>query len=394
MQIKFPKLFFILLPGILLLCCTHKTKIELPKIYITTEEVIPWEYYLSCELAYVTDLDSLNLTGKVKCRGGISSKYYKHSYSLKLSEPYALCDLPANKSWIFNASYIDKTFMRHKICYDLFRMMGDYNIAPECAYALLRENGKPQGLYIVMQRLNKHVLQLNTMDTNAVIFKEPKIFYSDSLYAFNQPNLINYHEQTYPDFDKGEDYSEIMDSFKLFLTNSSDEEFQTHIEEWMDLHNIIDWQLLLLFTNNSDGVLKNFYFYKQDTNTPFRVALWDCDHSFGRDGDNERNMLERPVNYKRNMLFNRLMEMPGYLNALSDRYKQLRDSQIFSLKNIERMVQENDAYVKSGLIENERLWPCNGEYYFDDNNYEQEKALLLEFVPLSLRQLDEYFGYR
>ena len=273
-------------------------------------------------------------------------------------------------------------------------MMGDYNIAPECAYALLRENGKPQGLYIVMQRLNKHVLQLNTMDTNAVIFKEPKIFYSDSLYAFNQPNLINYHEQTYPDFDKGEDYSEIMDSFKLFLTNSSDEEFQTHIEEWMDLHNIIDWQLLLLFTNNSDGVLKNFYFYKQDTNTPFRVALWDCDHSFGRDGDNERNMLERPVNYKRNMLFNRLMEMPGYLNALSDRYKQLRDSQIFSLKNIERMVQENDAYVKSGLIENERLWPCNGEYYFDDNNYEQEKALLLEFVPLSLRQLDEYFGYR
>ncbi len=49
---------------------------------------------------------------------------------------------------------------------------------------------------------------------------------------------------------------------------------------------------MLLLSNNGDGVMKNFLLYKIDSNTPFRIALWDYDHSFGRDGDNELNLME------------------------------------------------------------------------------------------------------
>ena len=54
--------------------------------------------------------------------------------------------------------------------------------------------------------------------------------------------------------------------------------------------------LLLYLSNGGDGITKNFYIYKMDEETPFRIALWDCDHSFGRDGDNETECL--PINTK------------------------------------------------------------------------------------------------
>ena len=49
------------------------------------------------------------------------------------------------------------------------------------------------------------------------------------------------------------------------------------------MENLIDWHILLLFTNNGDGLMKNYYFYKMDSETPFRFAIWDYDHTFGRD---------------------------------------------------------------------------------------------------------------
>ena len=394
MQNKVLVIALLVFTSVTLCCCHRKDSPTIAVIHLKTDQTIPWEGRCSCDVGYVTSNDSLNLSGKIKYRGGVSSKFNKHSYALKLMEPFPFGGLPANKSWVLNASYIDKTFMRHKICYDLFRMMGENDLSPQCFYALVRENGKEQGLYVVMQRLNKQTLQLNLLEDNALIFKEPKIFYPDSLLPSREPGATNYHEQTYPDFDKGEDCTAVMDSFQNFLLKASDQEFEVQIGQWVDLNNIIDWQLLIMFTNNGDGVFKNFYLYKKDNTTPFRIALWDCDHSLGRDGDNELNMLERPANYRKNIMLNRLMGMRTYREALAERYRQLRDNGIFSVQTFKHMVQENDPYIRLGLPENEKLWPCNSDNYYDDNNYEQEKALLLDFIPLSLQKWDKFFGYK
>lgn len=273
---------------------------QLPIIYITTDNDIQWEKRIPCTISIVSNGDSTVWDGKIKFRGGISSKYDKHSFSLKLSEAHHFLEMPANRSWILNARYIDKTFMRHKLCYDLFNMMGDNDIAPRCQYALLRENGKPLGLYVIMQRLNKQTLHLDTDDTASAIFKEPKVFYPENQYP-ERNGVENFHEQTYPDFEKG-NRNYLMDAFRKFLTQTPDQEFYAHIGEWIDIPNLIDYHLFLLFTNGGDGVKKIFYLYKKDKDTPYRIAPWDCDHSFGRDGDNEKNMLERLLEVNQNIL--------------------------------------------------------------------------------------------
>ena len=372
-------------------CRLKKEPAQLPVLYINTQGEIPWEGNATCSVAFVNAHDSVIHTGKIHFRGGISSKYEKHSYSLKLDEAHAVCGLPSNRSWILNASYIDKTFMRHKLCYDLFNMMDSNNIAPKCQYALIRENGRPQGLYIVMQRLNKTVLKLDTDDTAAVIFKEPKIFYPDNQMPEKSLFGDNYQEQTYPDFKKG-DRNYLMDNFRHFLTQTSDKDFYAHIGEWIDLQNLIDYHLFLLFTNGGDGVKKNFYLYKQDAETPYRIAPWDCDHSFGRDGDNEKNMLERPLDVNQNILIDRMLKSNHYREALAKRYWDLRNSGIFSYNTIENLMIINDPEVRLGLDENTKLWPIDSENYYDAANYDEECALILDFVKMSLEHWDRYFS--
>ena len=391
----FHPMYLLILCALLLCGCRGKggvcaeEKHELPVIYISTGGEIPWEERCPCTIGYVAGGDSLSLPARIKCRGGLSSKYPKHSFALKFGSKVSLCGLPENKSWVLNASYIDKTFMRHKLCYDLFRMMGDYNAAPQCAYARVCENGHNRGLYVVMQRLNRRSLQISKQDSAALIFKEPKVFYPDSLLPKRNDTDPNYHEQTYPEVDKAGYKGKVMDDFRHFLRTASDKEFEEKIWQWVDKRNIIDWHLLILFTNGGDGVYKNFYLYRRGEGEPFRVALWDCDHSFGRDGDNELNMLARPANHLKNIMLKRLWANDDYRRALAERYTELHQSGIFSIANIKKMVEQNDILIRSAIDENARLWGYSGEFYFDDNTYEQEKSLILEFVPLSLRHMEE-----
>lgn len=375
----------------LALCGCVRQSDGLQSVLLQTDSKIKWNKKTGCDAFVVNGCDTICYKGTVKFRGGISSKYPKHSYSLKFSEEHSLCGLPSGKSWILNANYIDKTFMRHKLCYDLFRRMGNYNLASRCDYAMVHENGKNRGLYVVMQRLNRHVLDIDANDDNALIFKDPKVFYNDSMMPPKSSPDENFNEQTYPDFKKHGDKSAILDEFRDFILHSTDSEFEAHIGEWIDMRNVVDWHLLLLFTNNADGVLKNFYLYKKDTGTPFRVAIWDCDHSFGRDGDNELNMLERLTDDRRNILFDRLSDFRWYNDMLSRRWHKLRKSGVISYRKIEKMMQENDRRIQFGLSENTAIWGFDSEFYFDANDYRQECRLMLDFVVLSLEKMDKNF---
>jgi len=86
---------------------------ELNTIYILKPGSFDWNKKEACNVAFVSGSDSIVLKGVIKLRGGISRRYFKHSYALKLATDYSLNDLPADDDWILNANYIDKTFIRH-----------------------------------------------------------------------------------------------------------------------------------------------------------------------------------------------------------------------------------------------------------------------------------------
>lgn len=364
---------------------------EIPLLNIRKDGAIGWKEKEPCVIIYSDNKDEDELIGNIKFRGGVSQKYYKHSFSLELEKKYSFINLPYDDDWIINASYIDKTFMRHKISYDLFREMNPNNVASKSSFVNVNINDIYEGLYVLMEETNGSMIGLNKSDNMSMLFKDPPIFSKEKL-AYVQDSL-NYYQQKYPKITES-DKTYYIEDFKNFLFNSSDNEFSKDINTWVDVSNVIDWHIILLFSNNSDGIIKNFYLYKIDKNTPFRFAIWDYDHSFGRDGDNELNLMKRELNCNRSILIERLSKILdiGYLLRLKKRWFELREQNILSIKNFERHIINNDILINKEIKNNFEKWPLDNKWYYDDNGYRQELDLMKEFVKIRIKQLDEYFN--
>lgn len=387
--IKFLILF--LLPSLLFSNDVYKTiqtEKSLPRIYIYCNEKSNFKNKVDCSIAFQNDWHPTVLTSTIKCRGGSSSKFNKHSYRIELENEYALQSLPLEDDWILNANYIDKTFMRHKLSYDLFRLMNAENISAVCKYVNLDINRKDKGIYVLMQKINANRCGLDKGDDEACLFKDPPVFCKDKL----EGKTDNYYNQKIPKYSK-RDMSYYLEEFRELLFNSTDQEFTKEISNWIDIDNIIDWHILLLLTNNSDGMLKNFYLYKSDSKSKFKIAIWDYDHSFGRDGDNEYNMLSYNVDCNKIILLKRLLEIEatGYSEKLSHRWFELRDLGIITKEQIFRMIVENHRELYNNLESNFSIWPANSKFYFDDNDYYKEVSIMVHYVRLRIPQLDNYF---
>lgn len=225
----------------------------------------------------------------------------------------------------------------------------------------------------------------------AMLFKDPPIFRKERL-TYVQDSL-NYYYQKFPNINVS-DKTYYIEKFKNFLFYSSDSDFAREVSAWVDMENVIDWHIILLFSNNGDGIMKNFYLYKLNRNTPFRFAIWDYDHSFGRDGDNEHNLMEHELDCNRAILLERLSKISdvGYLDKLKNRWFEVRNQNIISIENFEKHIVDNDKALNKEVNKNFERWPLNSKWYFDDNGYKQELDLMRDFVKIRINQLDEYFN--
>jgi len=361
----------------------------IPQINIIKKGAIGWNKKEPCLIEYSNQTIQDTLTGKIKCRGGMSSQYDKHSFALELDKKKTLNNLKKEDDWILNASYIDKTFMRHKLSYDLFKEMNAHNISPNSSYLRVLLNGEYEGLYVLMEKITPSTIGLKKSDSLSMLFKEIPLFFDQEITNWDS---ILVATQKFPKkhvFPQ----KQFIQKFKSFIMHANTKVFSENIHHWVDLNNIMDWHLLLLLSNNSDGLLKNFYLYKQNNNTPFRIAIWDYDHSFGRDGDNEMNMAERIIQVERNQLLKRLMHTKDlhYPKKLKNRWNSLRNSKTISVDNITQHLNNNHQNIKHEIIKNQQKWPWDSHWYYDTNTYEQEYNLILTYTALRITQLDNYF---
>ena len=71
---------------------------------ILFEDKIQWDKKSTCSIVYQNDGQLDSLSAKIKYRGGLSSRYDKHSYRLELDDPFPMGDLPIEDDWILNAT--------------------------------------------------------------------------------------------------------------------------------------------------------------------------------------------------------------------------------------------------------------------------------------------------
>src|SRR5690606_23167865 len=171
---------------------------------------------------------------------------------LELDSSASFCDLPAHDVWVLNAGYIDKSFIRHRLSFDLFRAMGTHNLAPNGCYSEVFIDDQYHGLYYVMQRIDEERAGISSRQPGGVIFKEPPVF-------IQEESGVEYPEhpfgQKYPDFEE-KDETPLAEEMRNFLFHATDSIIYEEVGEWFHLENVADWMLLLLFTNNTAGLMR------------------------------------------------------------------------------------------------------------------------------------------
>ena len=125
------------------------------------------------------------------------------------------------------------------------------------------------------------------------------------------------------------------------------------------------------------------------------MALWDCDHSLGRDGDNEYNMSERNIDMKNNILIKRLLENKnlGYSKQVEKRWKELRKKKQINLKKFYTFIDEETEKIEPFVKRNFKKWPLTGWPYRDGNTFEQEVEIIKQYLELRIGELDKKYGF-
>jgi hypothetical protein len=340
-----------------------ESNLPVVELHVTTE--IGSEQYIPCTVKLVLPKGSEEKTtdvlrGKIRIRGASSQGYDKKSFALKLDESTRWLGLHKDRDWVLNAAFVDCSMMRHKLSYDLFQSLSTESArryAASSRFVEVNLNGRYHGVYLLMERVERSLLDLRRFDSQAA---EHACIYKavDHGADFLQQGHAAY-EQHEPEAEVLEYWSP-LDKLNRFVGQASDREFfdaKTGIGSRVDVDYAIDFHLLLLLTSNMDGTDKNFVIARDAPSTTmpqpkFFFVPWDYDATFGR---NWEGSVVEPREWLSNHLFDRLLGNATCKQKYAERWKGLRKRQ-FSVETISRMIDDNARSLGTAATRNERRW--------------------------------------
>jgi spore coat protein H len=370
---------------------------NLPLVFLDAKEQIVSDQKVSCRLRIMAAKNGRETsnawTGVVRFHGATSQAYAKKSFALTLDKPAALVGLRESPHWVLNAAFVDRSLMRHKLSYDLFRSLSDAQdkrFAASSRFVEVFLNGKYHGAYLLMERVDRELLELQSYKSNktshACIYKAV-----DHAANFGRPDHAGY-EQREPPLTTGE-YWKPLDEFNSFVSSAPDAQFfdeRTGISSRLNIDNAIDFHLLVLFTSNMDGITKNFIFARDaltatNTEARFFFAPWDYDATFGRNWDATR---VAPTAWLSNHLFERLLSAKAFRERFAARWKRLREGP-FSVKAVQQMIDDNVRTLGEAVQRNAQRWRGQAGAYPDRLTFEQDVQEMKAWIVERSQWLDQ-----
>jgi spore coat protein CotH len=368
---------------------------NIPLIFLDAKEQIVSDRKVPCTVKILSPGQTNTpspLTGVARFHGATSQGYEKKSFGLTLDNPAGLAGLSESAHWVLNAAFVDRSLMRHKLSYDLFRALstsGSRRVAAASRFVELYLNGKYRGAYLLMERVDRRLLGLRPYNSNevshAVIYKA-----IDHAANFGQPGHAGY-EQREPD--PITPFWRPLDEFNKFVSTVPDAQFfdaQNGISSQLDLDNAIDFHLLVLLTSNMDGITKNFIFARNaatstNSHPKFFFAPWDYDATFGRNWEASR---VAPTAWLSNHLFERLLGNPAYRDRFAARWKELSQKQ-FSAKAVQQMIDDNAKTLGDAAQRNAQRWRAQAGSYPDRLTFEEDVKEMKEWIVTRIQWLDQ-----
>lgn len=273
----------------------------------------------------------------------------------------------------FNNGFKDPTFVREKIFYDVCEAAGI--LSPRATFAEVTFNGTPWGFYTVVEQIDDQFLDRSIGDDEGHLFKAGSNFGGGddeaSLVYLGSDTVL--YENAY-DLKQTESngWEDLID-FIEFINNASDQDFETQLQDHLDITPYLQSAALdNLFSNLDTYTLsaRNYYLYHNMTTNRWQWIKWDSNETFGSyafgvpgnmtqlDLDFDGGNQERP-------LLERIMESDALRAAYHAEMCWLRENW-FNSAFLEPRLDELKALIQSAVYADDNKMFSNNQF---ENNF-------------------------
>jgi spore coat protein CotH len=177
----------------------------------------------------------------------------------------------------------DASMMHERVAFALMRRLGMN--APRVAHVRLYVNGLYLGLYAIVENIDEPFLKDRFGSDSGYLYEfnwsEPSYFFEyrgsdSSLYS-----PVPFQPQTHED----KPNAERIEAMVWTINHASDAEFERAVGQYLDWGDFIQEIAAEAYIAESDGMLgefglNNFYIYRPQDSSPFRIMPWDKSQAF------------------------------------------------------------------------------------------------------------------
>ena len=361
---------------------------------------------LSLKTGYNNNYDFEASDVEIKGRGNYTWNLPKKPYQIKLNKKQSILGMKKAKTWILLANYMDNSFARNKVAFDLARDLGlDYT--PDYKFIDLWIDGEYLGNYMITEKVQVNSNRVDLSDINGIIAELDNHYYENETTWFKSDisNTFFTLKDSVAD-DESENNSISRQAFYKFEEHIKEFESVLYSEDkdWEKISSMIDVETFIKYyfvqelSEDPDGCRTSIFMYKDGNEDIIHMGpVWDYDSAFGnyteeRFGGNPN--IDYVINIQKYMeysndWYNKLFQIKEFREEVSKLYNQ-EIKQI--LENIEEQKQLN---MEKSVNMNNIIWDTFGkESLFgriNEKNYSDECKYLDKWIQNRIHYLNQRY---
>lgn len=381
---------------------------DISKISKTTEATLQTEFYYN----------EIKFSGysKLKYQGHSSLKYEKKNFTIKFFEDeecktknkVIFNDWNPEHKYILKANYVDISRSRNLICADIWSQMVSNRDNVNKRLLTTSNYGAIDGFNVAVY-LNGEFIGLYTLtlhkDDDLFVMEDGK---KDGLVIINKETSQEALFKKTIDWNNSSDWEveycgtdddtwikDKLNNFISFVIESSDEEFKSQINNYVDVNSLIDYMIAMYTLGLQTNYAKDFLLITYD-NSKWIASLFDMENAFGIVEEknifsNANQFLPELVDDRWNsetgsILWDRLINI--FYEEIVVRYKYLRTN-VLSNENIENIVRTRIESVPLNLNKAD-INIYSGQPFQDVLHIEQ----IINYTRERLNYLDNIFNIK
>lgn len=331
----------------------------------------------------------------VKKRGNGTATYPKVSFNIKFEKKRFVLDMPKNKRWCFLANFRDRTEIRNAVAFKLGQMADGLEWTPRFQYAEVVLNGKHEGLYQIVEKINVNKNRVNidefgadSSDVNIGYLLEMDSYF-DEIWKFRTainewPINIKSPDDELCDSSFLNNIRSFYNSFESCLVNG---DFETAASQYYDMNSFIDYGLVQSLTNNGEFFNAfSVYGYKKKNGKLYAGPLWDFDYRTFNNA--EEGLFTNGIWYK--YLVNDSIFVSN-VKSRWESYKTKVNPYIFDYIDSLSTELSRSAHIDEAIYPFSKFMPDyrNGD---EDMTYEQAVSKMKKVLTDRFVQMDSLIG--